>query len=195
MSSLQKQYAALCGKLGVKPKQFGVLAGSASVAIVILGARTILMPSKASASPAPSAPAAATAAAAPAPAPNNAKSAFAHGLPARLAADLQERPARDPFVAAYGAASAGGEGGLLERAAASVSGTSGPPTGVRLQATLNASMGVINDNTYRVGDSFCDGEGRTFTVSSIGERSIRVAHGATEWTLTMGGPLASPGKD
>ncbi len=192
MSSIATTYTALCSTCGVKPKQFGVLAGSAAAAIVILGTKLLVSPASAKAAPAPTPAPAGLAPAAPASPAATAAPLFAHGLPALNDELPYVRPARDPFVPRFAASSAqGGSESIIDRSAQLLGGSSAP-NGVRLQATLNGSMGIINDNTYRVGDSFVDGEGRSYSVISIAERFAMVSDGAREWRLSLGATGPGP---
>lgn len=191
MSTAGDRYLALCQRLGVKPKQFGVLAGSAAIAVGFLGLRFLVPLAQAEAAPAAApAPAAPAAASASAPAPAARASAYPHGLPSIVEMALEDRPLRDPFVPVLAAGQPQG-GSLVDRAYAAMGG-SGPPRGIKLQATLNGTMSIIDGTTYRVGDSLTDGEGRVFVLRSVAERSIRVADSSAEWTLSMGGPLGGP---
>ncbi len=187
MNAFATRYQSLCRTCGVKPKQFGVLAGSAAAAMMILGTKMMLAPAAARAATAvaPTVPVSAPAAATPAPAPS-----FAYGLPALNDELPFVRPARDPFVPLFAGPPAQGGGNSIIDRSASLLGGSSAPNGVRLQATLNQSMSIINDNTYRVGDSFVDAEGRSFSVTSVAERFAMVSDGTREWRLTLGAPAS-----
>ncbi|MDA0802309.1 MAG: hypothetical protein O2819_00925 [Planctomycetota bacterium] len=174
----------------MQPKQFGVLAGSAGAAALILAVKFVVGPSEVTAAAASlpsstaSTPAATPASVAPA-------IKYPNGLPEQIEVALDERPARDPFVA-LGAPAPSSSDSVVERTA-QVFGGSSPPQGVRLQATLNGTRGVFNENIYAIGDSFVDAEGRSYSVSSIGERFAMVSDGHREWRMAMGGPIGATG--
>jgi len=177
-NAFKARWEETCSRLGVKPKQFGILIAVCAVAIGALGAKTFLKPRAAgaavakapAAAPAPVAlpTASATTGAAAAPA--------APGAARTIQLTLETRPARDPFrpfFAVAAPAAAPGPAG-----AASVGAPTVPaPKGLVLKAIVAGELAVINDETVGVGDEVLDPEGKSFVVEEIQERRVVLREG------------------
>lgn len=179
-SAFKARWEETCSRLGVKPKQFGILVAVCAVAIGALGAKTFLKPRAAGAAveKAPAAaPAPPSSQAAPAPGPVVASGPAAPGASRTVQLTLETRPARDPFrpfflVAAPVAPSAGAEGASPVTLAAAPA-----PKGLVLKAIVAGELAVINDETVGVGDEVLDPEGKSFVVEEIQERRVVLREG------------------
>lgn len=165
--AIARRWTAACERLGVQPKQFGVLVGATVLAIGALAARSALAPSKRGGPPRTAATAAAEAGSAGAATPT------AHVRPATtVRCALQSRPARDPFrtfVELPGAAAGDGPSGMPLAAA---------PAGLALRAVIAGELAVIGDHTLGIGGTVADAQGAEWTVESIGERAVILSDGA-----------------
>lgn len=190
-ASMQRRWADLCARLGVKPRQFATLLAVTAVAVGALGAKTLLKPSKARA-------AAAQAASAPA------KPGAGASLPAEQPAKpehrevvelvLETRPARDPFRPFFLSADAVSEQRPAGAPVAAVAVAASPaPNGLSLRAIIAGEYAVIGEQTVGVGDEVTDGDGRRFTVEEIHERRVVLREGGRRAELGYAVPGAARG--
>ena len=160
--AVARAWSACCERLGVQPRQFAVLVGTAMLAIGALVARPAFQSVKRSATQ-DATPAVAEEVPAPA----------AHARPAAvLRCTLEERPARDPFrtfVQPTGIV-AGDAGPGMPLAAA--------PAGLVLRAVIAGELAAIGEHTVGIGGAVADAQGSEWTVVSIGERAVILSDGA-----------------
>ncbi len=176
-SALKARWEETCSRLGVKPKQFGILIAVCAVAVGALGAKTFIKPRAAGAAVA-KAPAAA-----PAPAALPAASASAGtpeaappGSTRTIQLTLETRPARDPFRPFFLVAAPAAAPGPAGASAATT--TAAPaPKGLVLKAIVAGELAVINDETLGVGDEILDPDGKAFVVEEIQERRVVLREG------------------
>jgi hypothetical protein len=187
--SMQRRWADLCTRLGVKPKQFATLLAVTAVAVGALGVKGALKPSKARAATAAAAPAKSSDAGAPAAEP---AARAERGAVVELV--LESRPARDPFRPFFLAADAAPEHAAPGQPAAPVVAAAAPaPTGLSLRAIIAGEYAVIGEQTVGVGDEVTDGEGRRFTVEAIHERRVVLREGGRRTELGYALPGAARG--
>jgi hypothetical protein len=185
--SMQRRWADLCTRLGVKPKQFATLLAVTAVAVGALGVKGALKPSKARAATAAAAPTKSSDAGAPAAEP---AARAERGAVVELV--LESRPARDPFRPFFLAADAAPEHAAPGQPAAPV--VAAPaPTGLSLRAIIAGEYAVIGEQTVGVGDEVTDGEGRRFAVEEIHERRVVLREGGRRTELGYALPGAARG--
>ncbi len=176
-NAFKARWEETCSRLGVKPRQFGILVAVCAVAIGALGAKTLIKPRAAGAAVA-KAPAAAPAPAAlpAASAPAGAAEAAPSGSARTIQLTLETRPARDPFrpffLVAAPVAAPGPAGG-----SSSAAPTAPAPKGLVLKAIVAGELAVINDETVGVGDEVLDPDGKAFVVEEIQERRVVLREG------------------
>lgn len=211
MSALRERWFALCSKLNVKPKQFGILLLLTLGAVGVLGLKmTVLKPKKASARTVAT-KAKARAKASPATpgksAPVEDPAVFSTtlvGLPVVQVA-FESRPTRDPFEPFFvykpdpvaepeelPLHDGQGVAVHLRPGQGSGSGTSGkaaepeapsPPQGLTLKAIISGRVAVLNTMNVERGDVIQDSTGRYFTVEAIRERSVILNDGTRSWPV------------
>ena len=187
--SMQRRWADLCARLGVKPKQFATLLAVTAVAVGALGVKSALKPSKARAATAAAATAKPSETAAPATEP---AARTERGAVVELV--LESRPARDPFRPFFLAADAAPEQATSGQPAAPVVAAAAPaPTGLSLRAIIAGEYAVIGEQTVGVGDEVTDGEGRRFAVEEIHERRVVLREGGRRTELGYALPGAARG--
>lgn len=199
MSDLSTNWNDLCGRLGVKPKQFGALLAVLVVSVGGLSLKAMSGPRKASAATAaaPVAPAAAASPRADGTAKQGSKSAAgtkavaaAPGTRRVIECSLERVPARDPFRA----------WGLPEPVAATAPQTVRPSgdaepgllPGLPLRAVLRGELAVFGDQTVRPGDSLSLPDGSFARVRSVGDRSVTVEWSGRGIEVMFGGGNAAP---
>lgn len=179
-------WTALCARLGVKPRTFGLLCGALAAAVVALPLKSSLAPKRASAAPAAAAIANSAAPAAPgaAAAPRSAAPARAPmAIPEELLApapefNLAQLPLRNPFVSLVPvAAGAGPEGSAMPA-----------PADITLQATMDGDYAIINGQTLMRGQAMVDRRtGRSWTLVEVSSRRVRLSCDGVVYEARMGG--------
>jgi hypothetical protein len=192
-ATMQRRWADLCARLGVKPRQFATLVAISAVAVGALGLKSVLKPSKARAAAATAA--AVTPAKAGAPEQAAAEGAARQERRGVVELVLESRPARDPFRPFFLSADATPEQMAAQGpapAAAAVA-AAPAPTGLSLRAIIAGEYAVIGEQTVGVGDEVTDGEGRRFTVAEIHERRVVLREGGRRAELGYAVPGAARG--
>lgn len=170
-NAFKARWEETCSRLGVKPKQFGILVAVCAVAIGALGAKTFLKPRAAGAAVA-MAPTAAPAPAAPIdPSAGHAAGTASPGAARTVQLTLETRPARDPFRPFFAVAAPAGAPGPAG-APVGTAPTAPAPKGLVLKAIVAGELAVINDETVGVGDEVLDPDGNAFVVEEIQERRV-----------------------
>ena len=187
--SMQRRWADLCARLGVKPRQFAALLAITAVAVGALGVKSALKPAKARAA---AAAAVAAKSGAPDEAAPDAGARSERGAVVELV--LESRPARDPFRPFFLSADAVPEPSAAGQAPAPAVAAAAPaPTGLSLRAIIAGEYAVIGEQTVGVGDEVTDGEGRRFTVEAIHERRVVLREGGRRAELGYAMPGAARG--
>lgn len=181
LAAASARWNALCTRLGVKPRAFGLLCAGLAAVLVALPLKSSLSPKRASAAPAPSAPAAPSAAA-PAPGPAGAARAPI-AIPEELLSpapefNLAHLPLRNPFMSLVPAASGAAAAGSAMPA----------PADITLQATMDDDYAIVNGQTLTRGQAMVDRRtGRSWTLLEVSPRRVRLSCDGVVYEARMGG--------